>query len=74
MSIGLASVPCDNIRSFSTRCGSGVIGATAIHAGNGWVFSNANGGWEYPVMWAVVMAALAALGDGPYALSPSKRA
>lgn len=44
------------------------------HGGSGFNWSNPNGGWEYPVMWAVVMAALAVLGDGPYALSPSKRA
>ena len=44
------------------------------HGGSGFNWSNPNGGWEYPVMWAVVMAALAALGDSPYALSPSKRA
>lgn len=44
------------------------------HGASGFNWSNPNGGWEYPVMWAIVMAALAALGDGPYALSPSKRA
>jgi hypothetical protein len=32
MSIGRRSVPCDSMRSFSTRCGSGTTGATAIHA------------------------------------------
>ena len=37
-------------------------------AGFGW--SNPNGGWEYPVMWAIVQAALAALGDGALALAP----
>ena len=26
-----------------------LLGATWVHAGNGWVFSAANGGWEYPV-------------------------
>lgn len=44
------------------------------HGSSGFNWSNPNGGWEYPVMWAIVQAALAALGDGPYALSPSKRA
>lgn len=44
------------------------------HSGAGFNWSNPNGGWEYPVMWAIVQAAIAALGDGPYALSPSKRA
>jgi putative oxidoreductase len=44
------------------------------HGASGFNWSNPNGGWEYPVMWASVMAALALLGDGPYALMPSKRA
>jgi putative oxidoreductase len=26
-----------------------LLGATWVHAGNGWAFSAANGGWEYPV-------------------------
>ena len=26
-----------------------LVGATWVHAGNGWVFSAPNGGWEYPV-------------------------
>ena len=52
-----------------------LLGAALFgHGSSGFNWSNPNGGWEYPVMWAVVMAALAALGDGPYALSPSKRA
>lgn len=37
------------------------------HAGNGFGWSNPNGGWEYPVMWAAVQAALALLGDGAHA-------
>ena len=44
------------------------------HGVFGFNWSNPNGGWEYPVMWAVVQASLAALGDGAYALVPSKRA
>ena len=44
------------------------------HGSSGFNWSNPNGGWEFPLMWAIVQAALAALGDGPYALSPSKRA
>jgi putative oxidoreductase len=43
------------------------------HGDNGFNWSNANGGWEYPVMWAIVQAALAALGDGAYALVPSSK-
>jgi putative oxidoreductase len=39
------------------------------HASAGFMFSNAGGGWEYPAFWAVVMVALALLGDGPYSLA-----
>lgn len=45
-----------------------LVGATAIHAGNGWVFSNANGGWEYPVFLIAASLVHTLLGDGPYAL------
>ena len=46
-----------------------LAGATWVHAGNGWVFSNANGGWEYPVFLIVVSIVVALLGDGRYALA-----
>lgn len=50
-----------------------LIGALVfVHLGNGWVFSAPNGGWEYPAYLFVLCIAQALLGDGPYALSPSK--
>jgi putative oxidoreductase len=45
-----------------------LVGATWVHAGNGWVFSAANGGWEYPVFLTVASIVLALLGEGRYAL------
>lgn len=59
-----------------------LLGATWAHAGNGWVFSNANGGWEYPLYLTVLSAAQVLLGEGAFALSrvtgrafaPSRRA
>jgi putative oxidoreductase len=36
-----------------------LAGAFWAHAGNGWVFSNANGGWEYPLFLIVVSVAVA---------------
>ncbi len=45
-----------------------LAGALWVHAGNGWVFSGANGGWEYPLFLIVVSLAVALLGDGRYAL------
>ena len=37
------------------------------HAANGFFFNNPNGGWEYPVFWAVALVALSLLGDGAFA-------
>jgi len=49
-----------------------LVGATVIHAGNGWVFSNANGGWEYPVFLIAASLAHFVLGDGRLALRPTR--
>jgi len=46
-----------------------LAGATWAHAGNGWVFSNANGGWEYPLYLTVLAVAQVLLGEGAFALS-----
>ncbi len=46
-----------------------LVGATWVHAGNGWAFSAANGGWEYPAFLIVVSLVQALLGDGRLALS-----
>ncbi len=50
-----------------------LVGALWVHAGNGWVFSAANGGWEYPLFLIVVSVVVALLGDGAYALKPTPR-
>lgn len=44
-----------------------------VHARNGWVFSAAGGGWEYPVFLLIVSVVVAALGSGAYALSRPAR-
>jgi len=46
-----------------------LLGATWVHIGNGWVFSAANGGWEYPVFLIAVSLVQSLLGDGAYAFS-----
>jgi putative oxidoreductase len=48
-----------------------LLGALWTHAGNGWVFSAANGGWEYPLFLIVVSGVQALIGDGAYALAPT---
>lgn len=48
-----------------------LLGATAQHLGNGWLFSAADGGWEFPALWTVLLFVQAMLGDGAYAWRPS---
>jgi putative oxidoreductase len=50
-----------------------LLGALSVHFGNGWVFSAAGGGWEYPAFLAVTSLVQALLGDGAYALRPTER-
>ena len=46
-----------------------LLGAMWVHSGNGWVFSGANGGWEYPLYLVVLSVAQILLGEGAFALS-----
>lgn len=46
--------------------------AFELEPGNGWVFANTGGGWEYPAFWAVAQTVQAMLGDGAYALKLPK--
>jgi putative oxidoreductase len=45
-----------------------LLGATWAHAGNGWLFTAPNGGWEYPAFLTLTAIAFAMIGDGKYAL------
>lgn len=49
-----------------------LIGAFWVHAGNGWVFSNQGGGWEYPLYLVVLSVVQVLVGDGAHAMSPSR--
>jgi putative oxidoreductase len=40
------------------------LGAAWAHSGNGWLFTNEGGGWEYPVLLAVASAVQVLLGAG----------
>lgn len=53
--VALASVPL-------------LLGAAAVHAGNGWLFTATNGGWEYPAVLVLLAIGVALLGDGAYSL------
>jgi putative oxidoreductase len=45
-----------------------LVGAFWYHSGNGWLFVNAHGGWEYPAFLIVATAAQGLLGSGAFAL------
>ncbi len=45
-----------------------LLGATYVHFGAGWVFSNENGGWEYPAFLVLATIVQALLGSGRYAV------
>lgn len=42
-----------------------------VHARKGWLFTNKDGGWEYPAFWALALLVQFLLGDGAWALLPS---
>ncbi|UOK72087.1 DoxX family protein [Ancylobacter polymorphus] len=45
-----------------------MAGAMSVHIPNGWLFSAAGGGWEYPGFLIVTSFALWLIGDGAFAL------
>ena len=45
-----------------------LVGATWAHIGNGWVFSNEGGGWEFPALLVILAIVVALQGSGPLAL------
>jgi putative oxidoreductase len=47
-------------------------GALWAHAGNGWVFSNSNGGWEYPLFLIVVSGVVALQAFAARATKPGR--
>ncbi|MBS0876164.1 MULTISPECIES: DoxX family protein [unclassified Tatumella] len=44
-----------------------------VHGPAGFFFTDANGGWEFPAFWIIVLLVLALSGDGKYALKPTFR-
>ena len=46
-----------------------LLGAVYVHFGSGWVFSNPNGGWEYPAFLVLASVVQVLLGPGKYALT-----
>ncbi len=51
-----------------------LFGATWAHWKNGWLFTNAGGGWEYPLFLAMAALVQALVGDGAYSMgAPARR-
>ncbi len=47
-----------------------LLGAiVTVHAANGFFFTDAKGGWEFPAFWALALITQALLGNGAYAIS-----
>lgn len=46
-----------------------LAGSLLAHAGNGWLFSNANGGWEYPLYLMATAVVVALIGGGHVAVT-----
>lgn len=65
---GLALIAGFQTRLVSLAMVPILLGAMWAHSGNGWVFSNQGGGWEYPLFWAVMLVVQAMLGSGAYAV------
>lgn len=49
-----------------------LLGALWVHSGNGWLFAAPKGGWEYPLYLALLTVVQILLGEGAYALKPSR--
>ena len=45
-----------------------LIGALAVHFSSGWLFTNPDGGWEYPAFLIVASVVQALLGPGRFAV------
>ncbi|OYX70562.1 MAG: hypothetical protein B7Y95_15270 [Rhizobiales bacterium 32-66-11] len=45
-----------------------MLGALSVHVGNGFLFSSAGGGWEYPAFLIIVSVVVALAGEGAFAL------
>lgn len=65
---GIALIAGVQVRAVSVLLIPILIGATLQHAGNGWLFTSANGGWEFPAFWTVTLVVQALLGAGAYAI------
>ncbi|OUR65675.1 hypothetical protein A9Q79_01395 [Methylophaga sp. 42_25_T18] len=66
---GIALILGVKTRLFSALVIPVLAGATWAHLGSGWLFTNAGGGWEYPLFLTAMAFVQLCLGDGKFALS-----
>lgn len=45
-----------------------LLGALSVHLSNGWLYTNANGGWEYAAFLTVACVVQALLGEGAHSV------
>ena len=69
---GIALITGVGVRVVSLLALPIMIGATMQHIGNGWMFSSARGGWEFPAFWTLLLLVQAGLGAGAFALDVNK--
>lgn len=65
------------IIGYKTRLSAAIVvpvllGATWAHSANGWLFTAANGGWEYPLFLSLIAVSVALTGPGAMALESNK--
>jgi putative oxidoreductase len=65
---GIALIAGVGVRTVSLLSIPILVGATIQHAGNGWLFGNTGGGWEFPAFWTAALLVQAGLGAGAHAL------
>ena len=71
---GVALIAGFQVRWISAALIPILLGATWVHSGNGWLFTSANGGWEYPAFLAVAALVQALLGAGAFSLRGDRSA
>ncbi|MEO1397158.1 MAG: DoxX family protein [Cyanobacteria bacterium J06634_5] len=50
-----------------------LVATFKVHFESGWLFTNENGGWEFPAFFAAATVVQFLLGDGAYALSTRRK-
>lgn len=69
---GVALILGIKTRIFSALVIPVLLGATWAHLANGWLFSNAGGGWEYPLILTIMAVVQVSLGDGIWSVTSRK--